>query len=266
MSKQVTRNSEAVPVPTFPPEPHISAFKDTESFKTAIREWSAQYEVAYALLYPARNATKTPPDPGPEIQMPPPPDEPKQLDWSKITWTCERVDDKKVEHVVVFRATGLLDKNVFSSTYTVDLRGEKEAETGTWGKDAVEIAYICSQTPDPVGERGRPLNPWSRILQARNDILFLAEEKAKAKAVYDEYHAQLGTWSKKMEVWYFNTYLPWEVQRAKWYVAFSTLRDWKALRQLEQRKRADFKYKLLRFALLVAGAGGLVVLGLRLWA
>ena len=254
-----------VTVPTFPPEPHIGEFKDTESFRTAIRDWSAQYEITYALYHPARDATIVPPDPGPEIQMPPPPDEPKQLDWLKITWTCERTDDDKVKHVVTFRATGLLDKKVFSSTYTVDLHGEKEADSETWGKDAVEIAYACSQTPDPVGERGTPLPPWPRIVQARKDILHLAEEKAKAQAVYDEYHAQLGTWAKKMEVWHFNTYLPWEIQRAKWYVAFSTLRDWKALRQLEERKRADFRYKLVRLGIFVAAAGVLVVLAVKLW-
>lgn len=151
-----------------PKAPDIADFKDADTFKDAIRDWAAAYEEAYTKLYPASDATRRPPDPGPEPKMPPGPEEPR----------------------------------------------EREGETR------------------------------------------------------QQYGKRLAEWLPKQEEWFFKEYLPWEIVRTRWYVAFSTLRDWEALRRLEARQRAEFRYRtiatLLRVAVTGLVAGGVVLLGLKL--
>lgn len=152
-----------------PSPPLVDAYNDGDSFKTAIRDWAALYEVAYAQVYPASDVAKPPPDPGPEPKAPAAPQEPVQ---------------------------------------------------------------DTEETRDNYGKR-------------------------------------LSAWAKETATWHFKTYLPWEVERTCWYVAYNTKRDWEALRRLEARQRADvhhrLKVALLRFAVTGLVAGGIVLLGLKLW-
>ena len=78
------------------------------------------------------------------------------------------------------------------------------------------------------------------------------------------YHAALKEWGLANEKWYDEEYLPWEIERTKWYAAFNVRRDWEALKRLENFKhknyRAEFVAGLLKVALFAVIVGSFVAI------
>jgi len=95
------------------------------------------------------------------------------------------------------------------------------------------------------------------------------EPRIREGETRQELGVRLAAWLPKQEQWFFDEYLTWEIKRTQWYVAKMTLRDWEALRRLEERQKADRKHRIaaaiLRFVITGLVAGATVLIGFKLF-
>lgn len=109
--------------------------------------------------------------------------------------------------------------------------------------------------PDPGPEPEMPLEP--------------PEPRRREDESREQLGARLAEWLPLQQEWWFRKYLPWEIVRTRWYTSYNTKRDWDALRRLEVRQKAEFRHRaivaVLRFVITGMVAGGVVLLGLKLW-
>lgn len=253
---------------TLPQPPELKAHDEVGAFQDAIREWATEYELVYAVLYPVKSVE--PPKPL-EVLVPKPDGEPvpERLEETDVEWvSCERVDDGTVQHVAEYKATGKVKhtERVVTGTKRLDFRGEKGTPISEWGQDAHDVAELLALIADPV--TGGPTDPWPRILQHRQDILVLAQARARQQAIHNDHQERLAKWAEQNSVWYFKAFLPWEIERVKYQVAHEAYESWKSYRQMVANKRAERKrqivYGLVKTAITAAIVGAIFLVGSKL--
>ena len=103
---------------------------------------------------------------------------------SGVRWNphlCGRVDNGSHPHFVEYQAAGTVlqmdgTERMICASKRIDLRGEKGTPESTWGSDTQELARIAAG-------KNPPKEPWPQISQQRQQILSLAESKAKNRAI-----------------------------------------------------------------------------------
>jgi hypothetical protein len=83
------------------------------------------------------------------------------------------------------------------------------------------------------------------------------EPRRKPDETSDVYQARLTEWAQGVEKWYKEVYLPFEIERSKWYVAFNVRRDWEALVRVHLNRKHEFREKMM-FGLVKAAIAGAV--------